>query len=184
MTNLIDRTYFVEGLTVVPDIDEATNKLQSKWIPFFQEKFMLEMFGYHFYKELQANYTDNTSVWYKVINGSEYTYEGKTYKWDGLVNSNKVSPLSDYMFAKYRIQEQVTTESTNFTTNNGELATVVNNGIKLSEVLRRMDGEIQALYWFIYTWTGTEFDDFDYPFDPMMYFLVGQSAHNYNSWGI
>jgi hypothetical protein len=184
MNNLINREYFAEGLTVVPDIDEAENKLQTKWIPYFQEKFMLSVFGYHFYKELQSNYTDNTSVWYKIVNGSEYSVNDFVYRWDGLVNANKTSPLADYIFAKYRMQEQVTTESTNFTQNNAELATVINGGVKISEVLRRMDSEIQALYWFIYSWSGTEFVDFEYPFDPEKRFIYGESAHNYNSLGI
>lgn len=164
---VIDRDYF-KGISVIPNVEQSYIDVDGA-VTTFSEAFYIEVFGYDFYKRLVANYNPGvtTSVYYKVINGTEFTVDGIVYKWDGLFNTKRESPLADYIWMHY------IKEVWNNTTVGGVLQIVPTDskqdfkGLRIIDVCDRMEKAIEMLYNYIYYATDTEFDSIktaNYPY--------------------
>ena len=101
----IDSTYFT-GEIAVPSASSETSLTQA--ITQYEKEILLKLLGYKLYSLLIADLSNGAPVTQKyidLVNGKEFTltYQGADYlvKWEGLINSSKISILSYYTFYKY-----------------------------------------------------------------------------------
>lgn len=86
---LIDRTYFVGDLNIPNTSTAAIGSLLDWFIEKYEEKFLLDAFGYSLYKAFKAGMQDDpvAQKWTDLIEGVEYIdCAGKTKFWQGLVS--------------------------------------------------------------------------------------------------
>jgi hypothetical protein len=141
MAYLIDETYFQREL-FVPNADDqdrsAYNELQS----FIDDKARLclkEALGYTLFKDLDANITNGNlnsgapQKWLDLVNGKEYTKDGYTYYWQGLLvqeGAFKKSLLANYTFYHWLYYNQSTMSGV------GEVVLNAKNAININSTQR------------------------------------------------
>jgi hypothetical protein len=101
----IDDTYFT-GELYVPQADQSTDLVQA--IEQYEKEVLIQLLGYKLYALLVADCTlgvPATQKYIDLVNGAEFThtYNGitTTLKWEGLVNSGKISILAYYTYFKF-----------------------------------------------------------------------------------
>ena len=101
--SLIDSTYFNNDIKIVTD--KYSTSIQST-IDRYEPEYLQSLLGYEL-SELIVNYDELTSEprIKDIIEGKEYEYNGKKYKWIGLVNTKLISPIAYYVFCKYMNNE-------------------------------------------------------------------------------
>ena len=117
---LIDQTYFIKQYSI-PNINDAGDALTvlEQYIDEFGRKYMKNALGREFATfdaVLDAGLfpdppTGIDQKWIDLVNGVEYTKDGKTYKWEGLLRTEgtfKSSPITPFVYC-YWLSENVTT---------------------------------------------------------------------------
>ncbi len=83
---LIDRTYFVGDLNIpnsnLPDVGENLDWYIEK----YENQFLEKLLGYDLYKAFRNGLVQTTveQRWNDLVFGSEYSFHGKTVRWNGL----------------------------------------------------------------------------------------------------
>lgn len=124
--SLVDRTYFVRDINLP---SSAFSDLDS-YIETYEKEMLVSLLGYDLYTEFMAALAaeadaitdDEGNVitpaviadqkWLDLRDGKTYTYAGRSVRWNGLINSDKVSPIAYYVFCKYVVAKQVTQSNT------------------------------------------------------------------------
>ena len=108
----IDSTYFT-GELAVPNAANETALTQA--ITQYEKEILIKLLGYKLYSLLVADLVNNepvTQIYIDLVNGVEFThaYNGVDYllKWEGLINSGKISLLAYYVYYKY-VERNITT---------------------------------------------------------------------------
>jgi hypothetical protein len=98
---LIDRTYFNYEI----NLPVNSNSDLSNFIDRFEPEILKSLLGYELYTLVAAS-TDTSGRLYDLINGKEYTvsYNGRDQKvkWNGLINTDKVSLAAYYVYYQYQ----------------------------------------------------------------------------------
>ena len=109
MAYIIDETYFQREL-YVPNADELNSGALKELTQFIDEKSRLclqDVLGYSLFNDLDANIDSGNLIdaapvkWLNLVNGVEYTLNGKAYRWQGLKveeGAFKRSLLANYTF--------------------------------------------------------------------------------------
>lgn len=108
---LIDASYFWG------EINLPNNKYSDldSFIERFEKELLIKLFGYTLYKLISAYDPDNPTGTDQrirdIIEGKEFILNDKTYKWNGLRNSEKISVIAYYIYVHYMrsIETQTTT---------------------------------------------------------------------------
>jgi len=117
---LIDQTYFIKQYSI-PNILDAGDALTvlEQYIDEYGRRYMKMALGREF-AAFDAVLVDGlfpdppTGIdqkWIDLVNGVEYTKDGKTYQWEGLLRTEgtfKASPITPYVYY-YWLTENVTT---------------------------------------------------------------------------
>lgn len=109
---LIDATYFNDEISL------PANKYSDldSFIERFGRELLIKLFGYTLYKLIDAydpdNKTDTEQRIRDIIEGKEFTENDRTYKWNGLVNTEKVSVIAYYVYVHYLRQKETQTTTT------------------------------------------------------------------------
>jgi hypothetical protein len=66
------------------------------------------LLGYDLYKAFLAGLEDPSPLqkWLDLRDGVEYTQGDRTVKWNGLINSDKISLIAYYVYCKYLLTKQ------------------------------------------------------------------------------
>jgi len=117
--SLIDSTYFTGEIS----IPLGTNNTLSESITRHEADILRQLLGYDLAKLVvaYANPGSDQRI-IDIVEGKEYTVNGYTVKWNGLVNTEKVSLLAYYVYMQY------TQEKSNPFTNVGFIAPSVEGG--------------------------------------------------------
>lgn len=132
-TNIIDTSYF-DGPLILPALSDAGSRAALEgMIDFYQSHYLIGVLGYTlgnlFIQALQLESTSapggftggfdsgfengNTAVdrarFSFIRDGITYPYEGSKIRWNGLKNTQKKSPLANFVY--YQIKEQEITQS-------------------------------------------------------------------------
>ena len=99
-----DSTYYINEINV----PASTYSDLQQYIDRYEKDVLIGLLGYTLYTELMAAYaafiaessTPLPEKWDRLINGYTYTCGGQTIRWDGLINSDKVSFLSYYVYCQ------------------------------------------------------------------------------------
>jgi hypothetical protein len=116
---LIDETYFIKELSVpnINEMDADNLTILTQYVDEFARKLLKDALGYDLFKELDTNITSGVlnvgapQKWLDLVNGCEYTKDGKTYKWNGLIFTeglHKSSLLAKFVFYHW-LKDNVTT---------------------------------------------------------------------------
>lgn len=119
--SLLSLTYFDTPRRSIPQ--GAYNDLQA-YVDRFEADALNQLLGYALAKLVLAYEnpgSDQRII--DIVEGKEYTVNGYTVKWNGLVNSDKVSLLADYVYVQYVIGKMVTLQ------NVGPAVSSVENGV-------------------------------------------------------
>jgi len=99
-----DVTYY-KGITNIPNLDKDLSSFTSEYIEVYEKEILFKFLGHALYALLITNKNQASGIYKELISGKEYDAEvrGETVKmkWNGLVNSEKLSLLSYYVFARY-----------------------------------------------------------------------------------
>ena len=106
---LIDSTYFINDINL--NVGEYSDLTQ--YIDKFEKEVLIGLLGYTLYSEMMAAYaalpgTPLPEKWDRLINGYTYDYNGVTIRWNGLINSDKVSFIAYYVYCQYLKAKQFT----------------------------------------------------------------------------
>jgi hypothetical protein len=112
--SLIDSTYFV-GDIALPNLDEVPNTFQDT-MDRYEEEILKKLLGYQLYNAFIAGIAVEPTPdqkWLDLRDGAEFTFdfcgETITQKWNGLINTDKVSLISYYVYYQHRYENISTT---------------------------------------------------------------------------
>ena len=174
--SLIDRDYFYG------DINLPASKYDSKddFINKYEKELLIKLFGYTLYKLIAAYDKDNPTASPErirdIVTGKEFEMDGYTYKWNGLINEEKVSPIAYYVYYYYLKDKQTAT------TNTGEAKTEKINAInttsnqKLTQAWSKLK-EIIGPFDIGYMISGIPFDMNEY-YQSLFFFMY----HNFDTY--
>lgn len=116
---LIDETYFIKELSVpnINEMDSDNLTILKQYTDQYSRQLLQNALGYVLFNDLDS-YIDNGVLdvlapqkWLDLVNGVEYTKDGKQYKWRGLKYTeglHKSSILAKYCFYHW-LKDNVTT---------------------------------------------------------------------------
>jgi len=104
---LIDSTYFINDI----NLNIGVYSDLTQYIDRFEKEVLIGLLGYTLYSEMMAAYallpgTPLPTKWDRLINGYTYGYNGVTIRWNGLINSDKVSFIAYYVYCQYLKAQQ------------------------------------------------------------------------------
>lgn len=145
----ISKSYFID-LISIPNLDTQFANIDTEMLKYSTE-LLKKVLGYDLWKKLiAANPSDNTTDYGKLYYGTEYTVDDIVYKWNGFVNSDKISPLADYTFIQYNEGQWVVNGSHGTTIPTPELSELNGSANRMVKVWQRMEKQIQSLYDYMY----------------------------------
>lgn len=104
MANIIDHTYFVRDLGIGQGEDTTVQSNLTTFIDKYEQRYLLDLFGYRFKKLYDEGITANTPKYISIRDGVEYTNirYGILDKWRGFKDAtNKISPIANYVYYWY-----------------------------------------------------------------------------------
>lgn len=109
---IIDESYFVRELSIPNtseiDVSDTANPFEY-WIDTEARLILKEALGYELFKDFDSYMVNGVLTgapekWTDLQNGKEYTYDGKTWYWTGLISTEGSVPrslLAYYVYAKW-----------------------------------------------------------------------------------
>jgi hypothetical protein len=117
--SLTDRTYYKNEI----NLPESKYDDLPDFITRFEKEFCEKVFGYGLAKLILAYdvaHPDNSEQRIRdIVEGKEFTEGAYTFKWNGLINDDKKSPIAYYVYCEY-LRTKITHTSTS-----GEVANKV-----------------------------------------------------------
>lgn len=159
--SLIDETYF-KGRINLADISDSTdvvtgNTVNNTFIPLYETEYLKRALGYEMYKAFTNALAESPATkWTDLRDGAEYTIGSKTYKWDGLINSDKVSPIANYVYCEYLRAQAIQVRANGTSVNQKQNSTAVSPAQKISSAWQDMNEMNKSLWQFI----NTNIDDY------------------------
>lgn len=109
--SIIDTTYFLSGNLYIPNVtsidlgDDDSPNVQNDlqlFIDIYERELLINALGITLYDEFEAELPiPTTQKWIDLLNGKTYSISGKSYRWDGLIGSNKQSLIAFYIYCQY-----------------------------------------------------------------------------------
>lgn len=141
---MIDITFFFNDIDIAERDQTGYTRALKDCITRYEPQFLIKALGYPFYKD----FIDNQSApnYQDLINGKEYTVDGKLYKWQGLIqvigtgdDEIKISPIAMYIYLQWK--RIVATKSLQ----TGETRQLTANSTPLNAVDKMVDAENQMV---------------------------------------
>jgi len=114
--SLIDTSYFVRDISAPVSSNATLNSNLTNSILRYENEILKSLLGYSLWKEftdaiaasvLTLNPVPLAQKWVDLKNGAEFSFELNgttiTTKWNGLVNTDKISLISYYVYYKHRM---------------------------------------------------------------------------------
>lgn len=148
MANLIDTTYFIRELHL--PTDEIGTELTS-FIDRFEPEILQKRLSYDLYRAFKAGLLENqiAQKWIDLRDGKEYQSGGIYYKWRGLINSDKISLIANYVFYQFSIYGSTFNSSVGLQSIKSENSTIADYRDKQTLVYNQMINYIAELDAFI-----------------------------------
>lgn len=172
--SLIDKTYFTGDINLPSQVLDGDYATITGYITKYEKEVLIMLLGYDLYKELKAEIDEGvySTKWDNFVNGAEYIveYGSETYtvKWNGLVNTEKVSLIAYYIYYQF-IRDNVTD-----TTIIGEVLSQSENSTRVTPA----DKMVSAYNSFVSLY-GTLNDG---EFHPSSYRYLYENESDYDKW--
>jgi hypothetical protein len=152
---LIDHTYF-RGLLTIGDISKGNspvvgNTVNDTFIPIYEKEYLRKALGDELYLDFIAGLAEDpiAQKWLDLRDGIVYTVNDKRYVWQGFVNSDKVSPIANYVYIEYMTNNAVQSTGTGTGVNNQQNATPVSPSAKIQRASSDMLTMNDSLYYYL-----------------------------------
>jgi hypothetical protein len=160
----VDKTYF-KGIVNIPDIDSFYSEIDD-FIDLYSKEILVKILGLKLYKQLiAADFSDETSELHKLYYGSDFEVQDEQFRWNGFINDERISILSDYVFLMYSRDNYLMNNNIGVTVPMPENSTITDTAQRQSEVYARMEKMIIQLYDYIYYSDSEIYDNFKYPYE-------------------
>lgn len=184
--SLIDESYFVNDIAL-PNLDRIENTWQDV-MDRYEADILKDLLGYKLYKAFEvviAAGAPYPTEWDDFINGAEFTFEfcGETVTeyWNGLLNDDKESLISYFVYYDYRNYSISSTTSINDVQGIPENAVKVNDSRKIVNAYNNgleLYGEIPVwCYFHKYDKTYEHYDD-----KPSAFNFLNANRADYPDW--
>lgn len=157
--SLIDHTYF-KGLLSIGDISNGNspvvgNTVNTTFIPLYEKAYLQKALGIDLYLDFMSGLEEDPipQKWLDLRNGVEYTVNDRRYLWAGFVNSDKVSPIANYVYAEYMTNNAVQANGAGTAVNNQQNATPVSPASKIQRAWSDMLTMNESLYHYLHNHT-------------------------------
>lgn len=132
-----DHTYYQQGEFYIPNVKDisaapvdspSTKSALEFLIDKYEREHLLDVLGVEMYDQLKSANEDLENAdqkWQDLVNGCNYTLDGKHYRWDGLIGYEKNSLLAAYVFCKYLKNDYGTYTTTGIVINKPKNAVIV-----------------------------------------------------------
>jgi len=172
---LIDSTYFINDI----NLNVGAYSDLTQYIDKFEKEVLIGLLGYTLYTEMMAAYaalpgTPLPEKWDRLINGYTYDYNGVTIRWNGLINSDKVSFIAYYVYCQYLKAQQFKPAQAGTVQPQNENSVVVDGIANHTAGWNRFVFEYESVQWFLIA------NEADYP----DYALYNKDYTFTNSFGI
>jgi hypothetical protein len=139
----LDLTYF-KGMINIPFDNQDADSFQADYIDVYEKEVLIRLLGYDLYKRFAAGLLVEPTIdpiWLALRDGKEYNVDinGNTHvvKWNGLVNTDGISLISDYTYYKWLSQNNEQLTGTGVGKANKENATDYDKNKKLVQAWNR-----------------------------------------------
>lgn len=129
---------YFKGEINIPNLSKDTSAFESTYIDRYQKEIQQQILGVTLYDLYIAGINATEPIderWSNLLNGKSYTVTDGSQtigvKWNGFINSEEVSLLSYYIFAKYTEQSNTQLTGLGNSTANKENATSESPRVKL-----------------------------------------------------
>lgn len=183
---MITNSYFIQDIDL-PNLSEVSTSIGTA-ISRYEKEILIRLLGYELWKEFNDAIEAGNPIdqkWLDIRDGADFTleYQNRTYNlhWNGLLNLEKVSLLSFYVYYKFR-------ENTNVvTTGIGDVMGKSENSDRVSDIPKMVNAwnQMVDLYGYIplayhHYWTM----DFAKVYNPMpsLYNFLLANKETYSNW--
>lgn len=174
--SLIDDTYFINDIA----LPSNTYSDYSDMITRFEREFLIKAFGYDLYKLINVYDSDNPTTSSQrirdIVEGKEFTVSSYTYKWEGLINSQKDSPIAYYVYCQIMLNNQTHTTTIGENALEYENAQRANVNAKVSRAWARMKEQLGEFFIYNIPAFGDEL------YNNSLFFFMSLNWSTYPEW--
>lgn len=134
--SLIDSSYFINDCNL-----PATRMPSTAIIARYERDILIQILGYDLAKLVIAYTSMSEQRILDLVDGKEYIEGSHTVSWNGLLNADKVSILSYYVFIQYLLDKSISYLGA------GSVASNVENGVNVgpSQLIQRASANMVSL---------------------------------------
>lgn len=137
--SLIDRTYFKNEI----NLPQSKYDDLPDFITRFEKEFCENVFGYGLSKLILAydvaHPENSTQRVRDIVEGKEFTQGAYTFKWKGLTNAEKISPIAYYVYYYYMRSKMTHTSTSGEVTNKVEASNLAETNMKIQYAWQKME---------------------------------------------
>lgn len=166
---IIDATYFSGNKINLPQIGNADGLNNvNQFIDTYEPDYLKKALGYDLWKAFTDGLEgsgDPEQKWADLLDGVDFTYNSKSYRWEGFRNEQRISPIANYVY--YRYME----DDASNTTLVGGVASVTDNNIRVNSVAKMISAwnemvKLNKTLWHYLNVTGDVYPEWsDYGYD-------------------
>lgn len=131
---IIDSSYFEKGELYIPNNRDlsaqpvgspSTKSDVDFFINKYEPELLLNALGVTLYNELETANSDLPNAaqkWKDLVNGVDYTIDGVTRRWDGLIGAGKQSLIAYFVYCQYLRDKEATFTTTGVVQNDANNA--------------------------------------------------------------
>lgn len=143
--SLLDETYFIQDISL--DDGDYSNLANS--ITRYEKEILEKLFSYSNAK-LLLEYNAGSPQWVlDVVEGKEYIINGETYKWIGLINSDKISLIAYYIYYNHLLTIVNNTSAVGNVQAYQENGNIISFGQKIGAAWVKMGTQLYELNMFL-----------------------------------
>lgn len=150
---IIDQSYFFGKLNLPQTGNTDGVELVDSFITTYEKEYLQKILCYSLWKAfsegIDGSGEPSEQRWIDLLEGAEYEWKGKTVKWNGFENSDKLSPIANYVYYRFIEDDAVNTTLVGQSTNNQTNATRVNPVSKMIDSWNRMVEMNKVLFQFL-----------------------------------
>jgi len=156
---IIDHTYFTQKLSLPQRGNTEGQELIADFIETYEEEYLKKVLGYDLWKAFDAGIAGSGTPdqrWLDLLDGLEFTYLSRNYKWEGFSTANK-TPIANYVY--YKWMEDTAEHNTLV----GTAVQVVDNNSRVNAVTKMVDAWNRMVDMNRTLWMFLKANEGDYP---------------------
>lgn len=153
MSNIIDHTYFYGKLNLPQAGNTEGRLIITEFITTYETEYLKKALGYDLWKAFTDGIAGSgvpDQRWTDLLEGKEFTYQARTYKWVGFENTQLQSPIANYVYYQYMTDKASDNTLVGTVVQNVDNNTRVNSLRKMVDAWNSMVDMNNTLWLFLY----------------------------------